>query len=864
MDSTPGQQREARRSEDNRLAVQSAVARVLTEATSVADATQRVLGSIGGTLGWRFGAVWETEPDGRSIRCRETWRAPGARADAFDEASRELSFEPGVGLPGRVWRSGEPAWLRDVTADTNFPRAAVAAECGVHGAFAFPISSSRGVIGVVEFFTEDVAEPDAYLLDLMTTIGHQLGMHMERTRAEEAVRHSEARKTAMLEASIDAIVSMDHRGRVVEFNAAAERTFGYSADEAVGREMAELIVPPQLRDSHRDGLRRYLATGEPHVLGRRIEIVAMRADGREFPVELTITRIELDGPPMFTGFIRDISARKRREQYDRFLAEAGALLGASLDLDETLAAVTRLAVPAVADWCAIDLLDDDGSIRRVAAAHTDPSKTELAYELGRQWPSELDDEGGFGHVIRTGEPEHHEEIPPEAMAWLPREYRETVESLGLRSVVIVPLRSPDGRVRGALALVTAESGRTLGEHDVVLGLELGRRCGVAIDNARLYRERSDIAHTLQQSLLPPELPAIPGVAVAARFRPAGEAVEMGGDFYDVFELADDSWAMTIGDVCGKGPSAAALTALARYTLRAVTMHDARPDRVLALLNEAILRDRGDDRFCSVAFARLERSERGVAVDIAYGGHPKPLVVRADGAVSEAGGSGPLLGLWPDAELTSERIDLRPGDSLILYTDGVTDARAPERILSERDMAELLRSAAGSGAFEIARRVESASTSGAEEPRDDIALLVIGVDGTVPVAAPDGDALRLELERRADAPSLARRAVAELSGTLVPDAVEELKLLATELVTNSCRHADRDGVIGLEVRIRDGVARLAVTDGGSGFEPSTPASDPDSESGRGLFIVDALADRWGVDNDAGTRVWAELDLPRGGQ
>jgi PAS domain S-box-containing protein len=861
MDSTPINPREVPRAEDSRLAVQSAVARALSEATTVHDAAQRVLGSIGGTLGWRFGAVWEVEPGGRLIRCAESWHAPGAGAPAFEEASLEAAFEPGVGLPGRVWTDAEPAWIRDVVKDPNFPRAAVAAACGVRGAFAFPIRSARGVIGVVEFFTEEVAEPDAYLLDLMTTIGHQLGMQMERTRAEDAVRQSEARKTAMLEASLDCIVSMDHLGCVVEFNSAAERTFGYSADEAVGREMADLIIPPSLREGHREGLRRYLETGEGPVLGQRLEITGMRADGREFPVELTITRIALEGPPMFTGFIRDISHRKRREEYDRFLSEAGALLGASLDLEETLAAVTRLAVPAVADWCAIDLLEDDGSIRRVAAAHTDPSKSELAFELGRQWPSRLEDDGGFGRVIRTGEPEFHREIPPEAYAWLPPEYREAIDALGLHSWVNVPLRSPDSRIVGALALVTAESGRTLDDHDVVLGLELGRRCGVAIDNARLYRERSHIAHTLQQSLLPPELPQIAGVAVAARFRPAGEGVEMGGDFYDVFALADGSWAMTIGDVCGKGPSAAALTALARYTLRAVTMHDQRPDRVLSLLNEAILRNRTDDRFCSAVFARLERSEEGAVIDIACGGHPQPLLIRADGTVTEVGGTGLLLGLWSDPNVSSERVELYPGDSLVLYTDGVTDARAPERILTPEDMASLLREAAGAGASEIATRIERSATAGTGEPRDDIALLVVGVEAALAGgAAPrDDGAMRLELASRADAPSLARRAISELSGELVPEKLEELKLLATEMVTNSCRHVETDDAIGLEVVIFDGVARLAVTDAGPGFEEHKPTADVESESGRGLFIVDALADRWGVETGAGTRVWAELDV-----
>ena len=859
MDRTT-ENRAGREPEDNRLAVQSAVARALSEATTAADAAQRVLDSIGSTLGWRLGAVWEVDPQAGCIRCVESWQAPGGADRAFEVASRSVAFSRGEGLPGRVWADGEPAWIRDVVVDPNFPRANVAAAAGVHGAFAFPIRSSRGVIGAVEFFTEAVAEPDGYLLDLMATIGHQLGLQMERTRAEQAVRRSEARKAAMLEASLDCIVSMDHRGRVVEFNAAAEQTFGYSAEEAVGREMAELIIPPALRESHRGGLRRYLETGEANVLGRRLEITGMRADGSEFPVELTITRIELDGPPLFTGFIRDISARKRREQHDRFLAEAGALLGASLDVDETLAAVTRLAVPGIADWCAIDLLEEDGAIRRVAAAHTDPSLTKIAFELSDRWPSRLEDEGGFGRVIRTGEPEFLEEIPADAMGALEPEYREAIEALGLRSVVIVPLRSPDGRDVGALALVTAESGRTLDEHDVVLGLELGRRCGVAIDNARLYRERSDIAETLQRSLLPPELPEIPGVAVAACFRPAGHGVEMGGDFYDVFSLADGSWALTIGDVCGKGPAAAALTALVRYTLRAVTMHDQSPDRVLELLNQAIIRNGVDDRFCSAAFARLVATEDGVRAEIASGGHPQPLLVRADGRVEEVGSTGLLLGLWPDPKIESVPVELRPGDALVLYTDGVTDARAPDRILAPDDMARLLRESAGCPAPEVARRIEREVTEGAEhEPRDDIALLVLGVESRVRTTRTDERTVHVELGSRADAALLARRAIAELAGALPDEAVEELKLLATEMVTNSVKHAAVDGAIGLELRIDGDVVQLAVTDSGAGFVPLAASPDPEAEAGRGLFIIDALADRWGVDGGASTRVWAELDV-----
>jgi PAS domain S-box-containing protein len=826
---------------------------------------REVLGSIGSTLGWALGAMWEA--DGDAIRCVETWQRDPAAAAAFEQASRDIAFEPGVGLPGRVWESGKPAWIHDVVADPNFPRAQVAAGCGVHGAFAFPIRAARGVIGVVEFFTRERAEPDRYLLDLMETIGYQLGQQIERSRAEEAVRDSEARKSAMLDASLDCIVSMDHRGNVVEFNAAAERTFGWSAGELIGREMCDFIIPPRLRDAHRAGLRRYLETGEGAVIGNRIEVVGMRRDGREFPVELTIVRAPLEGPPLFTGFIRDISDRKRRQSFDRFMAEAGALLGASLDYETTLEAVAALAVAAVADWCAIDLLTDDGALRPVAVAHADPGRVGLVRELVTRWPSRLSDPFGMGKVVRSGEPEHFAEVTDGLVvqaAGGDAARLAALRELDPRSSLTVPLQTVPGKIVGALTMVAAESQRRFDAVDLALATELGRRCAVAVENARLYAERDRIARTLQQSLLPPDLPEIDGVTIEARFRPAGEGIEMGGDFYDAFEAGEDAWAVTIGDVCGKGPDAAALTALVRYTLRAVTMHERRPEHALELVNRAILRNRNDDRFCSAVLAVIENRPSGVCVELASAGHPLPLLLRPDGSVEAIGARGHLLGLWPDFEAEPLSIELEPGDALILYTDGVTDARAPERILDTDDLAELVRGCAGAGAAVLAERIERTVSEGlAGEPRDDIAVLVIEAQGvradagSVPVDELDG-ALRISIPSSPQAPGRARRAIERLSGELEPAVVEQLKLLATELVTNSCRHAAAAGdPIGLVLAVDRGVVRLSVTDTGPGFSAPDGEPNPDDENGRGLFIVAAMADRWGVDAEGGSRVWLEL-------
>ena len=287
------------------------LARSLAETADPRDALARALKAIGESLEWCLGAVWEPMPDRpEALCCVETWHAAGLDAREFEEASRSAALAVGEGLPGRVWSSGEPAWVADVLADDNFPRGAAAQRAGLHAAFCFPIRSARGVLGVIEFYAGEPRRLDAELLATMTTLGHQIGQAVERRRDAEALRVKEARHRAMLDAALDCVVTMDHEGRVVDFNPAAERTFGYRAAEAIGREMAELIVPPSLRTRHRRGLARYVETEQAAVLDRRLEITGMRADGSEFPVELTITRIDVPGPPTFAGYLRDITDRK--------------------------------------------------------------------------------------------------------------------------------------------------------------------------------------------------------------------------------------------------------------------------------------------------------------------------------------------------------------------------------------------------------------------------------------------------------------------------------------------------------------------------------------------------------------------------
>jgi serine phosphatase RsbU (regulator of sigma subunit)/anti-sigma regulatory factor (Ser/Thr protein kinase) len=367
-----------------------------------------------------------------------------------------------------------------------------------------------------------------------------------------------------------------------------------------------------------------------------------------------------------------------------------------------------------------------------------------------------------------------------------------------------------------------------------------------------------IADTLQESLLPARLPEVPGVQAAVDFRPASERHVVGGDFYDLFQADDGSWAVVVGDVCGKGAPAAAVTGLARYTLRAAAVQETRPSRVLEFLNDAIRRQRPSE-FCSVAFARLETNgASGARAVLSNAGHPLPLVLRAEGTVEAIGAHGTLLGVTSDPVLTDAAVDLRPGDALVLYTDGLTDAYAPDRILTQADLAEALERCHGQPALEITREITSALLElDDRQPRDDIALLVLRIP---PAAVTPEREIRVRLPGDVDAIPLARRAIAELEPGLERALSANLRLLVSELVTNSIRYADAPATAAVELHgavFRDRV-RVEVTDDGPGFEPRPRTPDADSRSGWGLYLVDQLADRWGVAGSEGGGAWFEID------
>jgi len=291
-----------------------ALARTLAEATGTDDAVRRLLDLIGTTFGWAVGEVWLADDRDGTLRVAGDWSPDRPELVEFRALGRRLPLAPGIGLPGRVIATGEPAWVREVMSDPNFPRVEAATRANLHAAVGLPLRDAGGPFGVLALYATESRAPDAAELEGMTTTARHAGAYLTRVRLERRLAASEAMSGSIFEAALDCIITMDAGGRVLDLNPAAEAVFGYAREATRGQRLAELIIPEEFRDAHDGALRHYVETRRPSILNRRLELVAMRADGAAFPVELTVTRLGTQEPPVFAGFVRDITERRRTEE----------------------------------------------------------------------------------------------------------------------------------------------------------------------------------------------------------------------------------------------------------------------------------------------------------------------------------------------------------------------------------------------------------------------------------------------------------------------------------------------------------------------------------------------------------------------
>lgn len=608
--------------------VLGALLEVFSQDLDPKEAITRALQALGDTVGCEVVARWAVDPVQDVLRLEELWHSPATPAGQLPAGRLETTMAPGVGLAGRVWKSGRPAWIEEVGADSEFLGAEAFVD-GLHSALAFPVVAQGRLLGVIELFSSDIRHPEPDLLASMATVGERLGAFLERLEAE------------------------DERGRLL-------------------------------------------------VAERAARIRAERAQ----------------------------AAAERIEKRLAVLAEAGKVLVTSLDSRRTLQDLTELGLGVLGELCVVALVDDSGRLRLVAGSHTDPVKRSL---LALLLDLPLAPCSTIADVVGSGSSRVLGVVGDETFrsVFEVLEHRALVRALGLGPLMIVPLTVRRQTI-GVLIFSASSGTQPYGPADVALADELARRAAAAIDNAGTFARTSEVAHVLQQSLLPPRLPDIPGIEIAARYHPAGEHLEVGGDFYDVFSVNPESWGFLIGDVVGKGPAAAAMTALVRHTARTAARHGP-PWGVPTAVNDALLEAGPEEAFCTMIYGQLCTTAAGPSLCLLNCGHPAALVLRAKGPIEEVASCGPLLGQFPEVTVEPAVLTLRPRDVVVLVTDGVLEARTPRsptgatRWFGSEGLRLAMAETRGAPAATIASRIqERAVAFSGGSLKDDLAILVLRV------------------------------------------------------------------------------------------------------------------------------------------
>ena len=753
-------ERSAYRSEQ----LQQATAR-FAAAVTLDDVAAVVIESILPAIGAHAGEVssYDRETNSARFLAFHGYASPLETQESF----RTLSLDP-PSATRDVLLSGEPCFIETREEwHARYPEfSAYLDVTGVEATYVLPLLVDGAAIGTMGFsFTHPrcIADDDRHFLTVAAglcaqTLARTQAYAAERAAADRLSRVQDITDFALTKLSLDELLEhlparvarglgcdfvrillrddanegLVERGRFgftdegpasIPFTESlAGDVFTNGAPIAVDDLAAAMVVNRELRDNAKSAVGVPLSSGG-EIIGVLDGATRKPRHFRHDDIEFLSLAADRIATAIERGnvFAIERAARERSEYLDRI----GETLTRANGIDELLDAITKAAVPRLADWCAVVVVDADPSVapRRVIA-HVDPAKRQLVRDLEERFIFDPDALFGAAAVIRTGQPAFYPAITQAMAAESGNpELEALVRDLRIESAIIVPLRGRD-RTFGALQLVQAESGRRYRRADVALAFDVAGRVGAALDNVMMFERQRRVAETLQRSLLPTRLPDIPGLEIAARYLPATEGIDVGGDFFDIVQADDDHWSLVIGDVSGKGVDAAAFTAVARHTARAAARHGMSPAGVLMWVHDAFAsgpNPHGD--FCTMLAVSVSQRDGMHELEIAAGGHPLPVIV-SHGKARFVGAHGSLLGVVDDPSFVEERTMIGPGDWLVLYTDGVTDEPGAAA-LDDGELLELLEATVHGAAEDAAERLEQALLQRCVNVRrDDIALILV--------------------------------------------------------------------------------------------------------------------------------------------
>jgi PAS domain S-box-containing protein len=564
---------------------------------------------------------------------------------------------------------------------------------------------SLGVLTVVRR-TAGLGERD---VRFVSAFASRVGIALENAGLFSDLESVERRMDSVMANVSEAVIVHDAKGHLVFANSSASELLGLDGGEdLVSGRPGPADERFELRDEAGKPLQREMLPRRRVLRGEEAGPLVFQLIDHERGVESW--RLERsnpiagpDGGALYVvTTIEDVTAVKQAEFDQRVLAKSAEAIASAGDFSAALDALAKAVVPELADWCAVSVPNDEGTIERLATSAPDSDMLDLEERLRAGLQVRPGLTLSMADVLRASKPVTAE-LPAEPLpGW----------------VLLKPIRAV-GVAIGILTLVNRSGRRAFSSEEIRLARAVADRAGVAVLNAKLASERAKIAETLQRELLPPLLPDIEGWSMAAMYRPAGEQNRAGGDFYDVFE-GPDGWVVMLGDVEGHGPEAAALTARARYTIRTAAMINGDIEAAFRILNRQ-LRSRERPRLCSVLCVTFGSEPEATVVSA---GHPLPLQV-SHGTVREVGSPGSLLGAFEEPQWSPVPVSIERGEELVMYTDGVVEARRDDERFGRERLGSLIRRIGDPAA--TVQRIGEAIDEFGELVNDDAAMVVLRRD-----------------------------------------------------------------------------------------------------------------------------------------